>query len=350
MKHSVAILTIGLLAFTGERVARNFVSHPSASDMARAGARFLQLLNDDLRKKAKFTFDDAERYKWNFVPGAYPGVLLSEMSPEQRVAAHDLLRSALSSQGYLKVTSIFALDFILRQMSEKAGAPALFRDAERYSFAIFGEPDVTKPWGWRVQGHHVSLQFTSVSNELVCHTPMFLGANPATVKDGPSAGLRVLAFEEDLGRALVKSLSNEQKSIAIIDTKAPADIILGPSRKTDFMSKPVGIAASKLDAEQKKLLISLLELYIHNLHPDLSAPERARILDGSFDTTYFAWAGGTSPGEGHYYRLHSPLFIIEYDNTQDGANHPHTVWRDPSRDFGGDPLAEHLRKEHGAKK
>lgn len=347
---------IGLLALAGERAARGALASSSpvesqtSAAMASAARTWLASLGPDLAKKATFPFDGAERYNWNFLPGEYPGVMLAQMSPAQRSAAHELLRSALSSQGYLKTTSIFALENVLREISEKAGRPAPHRDPLLYSFAVFGEPDMNKPWGWRMQGHHVSLQFTSVDGDVVCHTPMFYGAHPATVPEGPFAGLRVLGFEEDLGRALVKSLSDVQRKQATLEGKIPDDIVLGPGRAAGELKHPAGLRAAEMTTAQKTLLISLVDQYITNLRPDLAGAERARILEWRVDDITFAWAGGLEPGMPHYYRLHSPLFIVEYDNTQDGANHPHTVWRDPARDFGGDPLAEHLKKDHGAGK
>jgi hypothetical protein len=344
-KAGICLFLAGAAALATGRALRDPVG-PGPDDMTAAARRFLDSLGPDLRRKAQFPFADAERMNWNFLPGEYPGVTLAAMSAAQRAAAHGLLRSALSAQGYLKVTSVFALDLLLRQMSEKAGVPAPGRDPERYSFAVFGDPGSEKPWGWRVQGHHASVQFTSVTNEIVCHTPMFLGANPSEVREGTASGLKVLAAEEDLARKLIKSLDADQRKRALISEKAPSEVALVPSRPANFLKSPVGLPASSMTVSQRATLAALLDVYINNLAPELAAAERRRISGDAIDAVHFAWAGGLEPGEGHYYRLHSDAFAIEYDNTQDGANHIHTVWHDLARDFGGDPLAEHLKHDH----
>jgi len=186
----------------------------------------------------------------------------------------------------------------------------------------------------------VALNFTIVNGQAVATAPEFLGANPATVADGPHKGLRVLAVEEDLGRQLVKSLSPEQKTAAVISDRAPREIITGNSRKIS-VTQPAGIAAGKLTPEQKKLLRDLIEECAHRLRLELAEQDLQKIDAAGFDNVFFAWAGGTEPGEGHYYRIQGPRFMIEYDNTQNHANHIHTVWRDPANDFGEDLLRKH---------
>lgn len=351
-----AIFSIGLAAFVafgGAEALRNksaFVinagSRPAA-EIADAARAFLATLPSELAGKVKFKIEDAERLQWNFLPGRYPGLLISEMNAAQRAAAHTLLRSALSSQGYLKVTSIFSLDRILREISEKAGAPAEFRDPERYSFAIFGEPGAAAAWSFRVQGHHVSLQFSLLDGEVAGFTPMFLGANPHVVRDGQSAGLSVLGLEEEMARKLIKSLDAEQRTVALIDSNAPVDILQMPGRAAGFAGRPAGIPAARLSAAQRELFQLLIELYINNLRPEFAESERRALAAAALENVYFAWAGGFERGQGHYYRIQTPAFVIEYDNTQDGASHAHTVWRDLTRDFGGDPLAQHIRSAHG---
>ncbi len=314
--------------------------------MRDAAAAFLASLDDGLRAKAQFAFAAKERTEWNFVPGSYPGVVLGELSLPQRRAAHALLRSALSARGYLKVTSIFALDLVLRQMAEERGGKAPHRDPERYAFAVFGTPSAESPWGWRVQGHHVSIHFTAATREVVAVTPAFLGANPAEVREGPSAGLRVLAAEEDLARALLTSLAPELRARAVIEEEAPADVILGPGRRADLLGAPKGLPGSAMDASQCATLALLLDEYARNLRPELAEQALSRMGAADLGSVHFAWAGSLEPGKPHYYRLHGPTFVIEYDNTQDGANHVHTVWRDLTRDFGADALRDHLEHDH----
>jgi hypothetical protein len=315
-------------------------------EIAAAAQAFLESLDEAKRGRAQFAFDDPERLTWGFVPAKYEGVRLGEMTLEQRRAAHALLRSALSAKGYLKATTIFALDGVLRAIAEAAGRQAAHRDPEHYAFAIFGKPSADGAWGWCVQGHHLSLHFTGAGGELTAHTPAFRGANPAEVRSGPLAGLRALAAEEDLGRRLVRSLDDEQRRIAVIAAQAPADVILGPARDARSLGEPAGLPVARMDDAQRALVAALLDEYATDLRGELAGRELARIRDAGIERIHFAWAGGFAPGEGHYYRLHGPTFVIEYDNTQDGANHIHTVWRDPQRDFGGDPLREHLERDH----
>ncbi len=319
----------------------------AAAAMAQAARAFLDGLSPEQQRQATFAFDDAERQKWGFVPGRYPGVPLGELSPPQKELAHGLLRSSLSSAGYLKATSIVRLELILRELSEQRGQAAPHRDPERYSIAVFGAPGVDRPWSWRIQGHHLSLHFCGVQGELVATTPAFLGANPHVVRHGPLAGLRVLGAEEDLARALLASLDGKQRERAVIAADAPADVILGPGRAATFLGEPQGLPGALMDAAQRALLWRIVREYVENLRPEFAEAQLARITAADPDRIAFAWAGSAAPGQPHYYRLHGPTFVIEYDNTQDDSNHVHTVFRDLERDFGGDLLRQHLQQGHG---
>ncbi|MCC6426754.1 MAG: DUF3500 domain-containing protein [Phycisphaerales bacterium] len=313
--------------------------------MAEAGDRFVQSLGDDLRKVAVFSLDSPARLDWHYVPRTRPGVKLSQLGEAQKKAMHDLLRSALSSRGYLKTTGIIQLESILRDLTVVRGGDGEFRNPGNFVIAVFGEPKVDAPWGWKIEGHHISLNFTAGTGEVVASTPAFLGANPATVPSGPHAGWRVLEAEEDLGRRLLASLSAEQRKEAIFSDTAPADIVLSPGRALD-LGEAKGVAYGTMTADQQKLLVALIEEYAHNLEHDLARAQMDRIRAKGLDSVRFAWAGGDQPGQGHYYRIHGPTFIIEYDNTQDGANHVHTAWRDLEHDFGVDLLRAHYEKDH----
>lgn len=343
----LVLVACSALVAAGWQNSRPVAALPSgegaAASMESAARKFLGLLGEEQRKKAQFELQSSEREKWGFVPNVYPGIGVFELSAAQRDAAHALLRSTLSAKGYLATTAIFSLDGILREMERTRGREAPHRDPERYFFAVFGDPSGTSPWGWRVQGHHVSLHFSSVEGA-VSVTPLFLGANPANVREGTMTGLRVLASEEDLGRALVKSLDEKQRKRATLQAEAPADVILGPGRAADFLGEPKGLPGVEMNSAQREVLAALLDLYTATLRADLAQGERIRMTARGLDEIYFSWAGGTEPGQGHYYRIHGPEFVLEYDNTQDGANHVHTVWRDRRRDFGQDLLAEHLRR------
>jgi len=215
-----------------------------------------------------------------------------------------------------------------------------------YYVSIFGEPTPTGTWGWRVEGHHLSVNFTLNQGTVVGATPSFLGTNPGEVRSGPRAGLRVLAAEEDLARELVTSLNDEQRSLAVIDTKAPDDILTLAARKVEPLAS-AGLPLSRLDSKQKELAVRLAREYLGRLRGELADADFARIEKAGIDSIHFAWAGGLQRGARHYYRLQGPTFIFEYDNTQNDANHIHAVWREFQGDFGRDVLARHLQSEHG---
>jgi hypothetical protein len=273
------------------------------------------------------------------------GLTLREMSPEQRKDAHALLRSGLSAQGYEKSTNIISLEPVLKELEGPRGA--MVRDAQLYYFSVFGKPDPKGTWGWRVEGHHLSANFTIVKGEVFSGTPNFMGTNPAEVRQGPRKGLRVLAEDEDLGRALVKAFNEEQRKSVIFDQTAPKDIITANKRKV-MPLETAGLAASKMTREQATQLQGLVKTYITRLRGDLAEPDLKKIEKAGWDKVYFAWAGGIEKGEPHYYRVQGPTFLIEYDNTQNDANHIHAVLRDFDNDFGEDLLRQHYQEvPHG---
>lgn len=344
-----------LLAFTAatrfrpDVPAREMVN----TEMAAAARAFVDSLSKELREKAVVAFADPARKDWHFVPRTRPGVTLGELNDAQRAAAQGLLRSALSSQGVLKVNAIIDLENVLRELENgNAG-----RDPGKYTMTVYGEPSApspvltspppaVKPWGWKIEGHHISLNFTSSGRLVTSVTPAFLGTNPASVPRGPKAGQRILANEEDLGRALVTSLDAEQRKVAIIGEKALPDVILGPGRGFDE-APAAGLALSKMNAGQKEQVWRLIEEFARNLRAELAESELERIRAADVGLIHFAWAGSIKPGEGHYYRLRGPTFVIEYDNTQNNANHVHTLWHDLTRDFADDPLKGHYLQDHG---
>jgi hypothetical protein len=235
------------------------------------------------------------------------------------------------------------LERTLRRL-EKRPPNDEYRDPERYYLAIFGTPSEKSPWGWRFEGHHVSLNFSSVTGKLAV-TPAFLGTNPARVPEGPTKGLRVLAQEEDLARRLLTGLNAQQRRQAIIDEEAPADIITG-NQRTVSLARFEGLAYADMTADQRFLLEQLIRVYLDNMKPRIAQHQWQRMEDAGLDKLHFAWAGSAEPGQAHYYRIHGPTFLVEYDNTQNNANHIHTVWRDPANDFGRDLLRDHYENGH----
>jgi hypothetical protein len=317
--------------------------HAPAEAMAEAAQNFLAALTPEQRQKATFDLNDAERVNWHFVPRERKGLPFKEMTPAQRHLAHALLSTGLSHRGYVKATTIMSLEQILRDLEQGRGPT---RDPELYFVTIFGQPGARSTWGWRVEGHHLSVNFTLANGHAVS-APTFFGSNPAEVKTGPRQGLRVLAEEEDLARALVSSLSEAQRQQAIIQTDAPRDIITGADRKARRL-EPLGIGYAALNPEQQQRLRALVEAYAQRHRLELAAQDLEQIQQAGWDQVHFAWAGSLERGQGHYYRVQGPTFLLEYDNTQNDANHIHSVWRDLANDFGEDLLRKHYQETpHG---
>jgi hypothetical protein len=309
--------------------------------MTDAALNFIASLTPDQAQKARFAFSDDERLNWHFIPKPRNGLPLREMTPAQRHLANALLSAGLSQQGYIKATSIMSLEDVLRIIENDSGER---RNPEKYYFSVFGDPAPKGTWGFRIEGHHLSLNYT-LANGKVTGSPNFFGSNPAEVRTGPRKGLRILRAEEDLARELLASLNAGQKSAAIITSKAYDDILTGPSRKAVLEGQPSGLPAAKLNAKQRTLLRGLIEEYIHNM-PDQAAEARLALLDRARDNLNFAWAGVEERGGPHYYRVQSPDFLIEYDNTQNNSNHIHAVWREFKGDWGEDLLGDHYRSSH----
>jgi len=317
----------------------------SAEEMAQAAKNFLADLTPEQKEKVQFQFTDDERRNWHFIPRARKGLPVKEMTQPQRLLSQALLASGLSSRGYEKAVTIMSLEEVLAELEKgKTGTP--LRDPENYYFSIFGDPTAKGPWGWRVEGHHLSLNFANAGDEVISMTPSFFGSNPGEVREGPRAGLRLLAPEEDLARQLVKSLSDDQRKVAIIMAEAPKDIINVPGRNE--RTNPDGLAQDKMTPEQTATLVSLIKTYLGRHRVDLAHDDWEKIEKTGLDKIHFAWAGGTEPGQPHYYRVQGPGFVLEYDNTQNNANHIHSVWRDFNNDFGGDVLKAHYEEAHSA--
>ena len=316
------------------------------SEMTAAAKHFLASLSDDQRATATFEFKSDERENWHFIPKDRKGVTLGNLKPAQRHLAFALLQSGLSNRGFSKATTIMSLEQILQELE---GPNRRFpRDPELYHVSIFGTPDAQGTWGWRFEGHHLSLNFTLVKGRFAAGTPSFMGTNPAEVRQGPRAGLRVLAAEEDLARELLASLNAGQLKQALIQTNAPDDILTVANRTAD-VGQARGLAFSDMNAAQKKLLNRIIDEYVGRLRGDLAVADLAKIDAAGRGRIRFAWAGSSQRGQRHYYRVHGPSFLLEYDNTQNDANHIHAVWRDFANDFGRDLLKEHLEHSHKSK-
>jgi hypothetical protein len=308
----------------------------------RAANTFLKSLPAELRGRASFPLDSSERTAWYFVPRDRVGVRLLDLDDQQSELLGPLLATALGPEGLLEARGVMKHENILRRVETEAGvADVTRRDPGHYYTSVFGRPSGASPWGWRFEGHHLSINVTQLPGQAPIVAPVFIGANPARVLTGPQTGYRLLAQEEDLGRALMTSLPDDKRKAAMISDTAFGEIVTGNDPKVRPLEME-GLAAGSMSAQEKAQLRTLIELYVGRVNPASAQEALARLERAGFDKIRFGWAGSIESGEKHYYRVHGPTLLIEYDNTQNDANHIHTVYRDLDRDFGGDALRAHL--------
>ncbi len=308
---------------------------PPGARMRAAAEAVVASVEPGKRARLVLPLADPQRTEWHYTPRSRPGLAFGELDAAQRDAVHRLLRTALSSVGHRKVLNIIELELVLREI-ETFG---LLRDPGKYSVVFFGAPGASQPWGWRFEGHHLSLNFTLRGDAAVATTPSFFGANPAEVRKGPRQGLRVLAAEEDEARKLLGSLDAAQRRAAIVNSRSYGDIVTAARDRVAPLDNR-GVEARALGEAQKAQLKKLIETYADSFEPQLRADRIARAGE-DFDAVRFAWAGPTERGKPHYYRVQGARFLIEYDSSQNDGNHVHTVWRDYDGDFGRDLLREH---------
>jgi len=308
----------------------------------RAAAEALVASVDPARRaKLVLPFDDALRSDWHYTPRSRPGLSFADLDARQREAVHRLLKTALSEIGHRKLVNIIELELVLR---ETQFGLSFMRDPEKYAVVFFGAPDAVKPWGWRFEGHHLSLSFT-LRGDRIATTPSFFGANPAEVRAGPKKGLRALSAEEDEARKLLALFDEGQKRTVVIDARSYGDIVTANRDRAAPIDNR-GLEVKAMNPGQRAQLRKVIEVYAGNFEPALRAARLARVDDG-FENVRFAWAGATARGSGpHYYRIQGPRFLIEYDASQDDGNHIHTVWRDYDGDFGRDLLRDHYTLHH----
>ncbi|HVE73324.1 MAG TPA: DUF3500 domain-containing protein [Thermoanaerobaculia bacterium] len=292
---------------------------------------FLSSLSPSARRKALIRFSDDERFDWHYFPRWRSGLPIGDLNKDQTARLHSFLRANLGPAGHRKAAGVIELEAIL---GDREGS--WFRSPGRYYFSLFGDP-AAPPWGWRFEGHHLSLNVTQTPRG-TSYTPMFLGANPSRVPSGARAGWELLRDEEHKGRAFLQSLDAGQRAKAIISARAPADIVTGTDRSFR-LQKFEGLAASAMTERQRQALLALVRVYVDNAPQSIADAEIGKIRRAGIEKLHFAWAGGAQPGQPHYYRIHGPTVLIEYDNTF--GNHIHTVWRNPHGDFGDDVLARH---------
>jgi Protein of unknown function (DUF3500) len=311
----------------------------STLDTMRARlAAFVRHLDEGQRATACHAFSDDAMRRWiEYRPRPRPGVPLADLTGPGRKAAHQLLATALSPHAYAQAMTIVALEEVLDRAEDWARG----RHSEDYWLVVFGDPDRDQPWGWRFEGHHISVTMT-VDGDRVYPTPVFLGANPALISYAAHPVVRPLAPEEEVARALLDALDPDERSLAVTADEAPADITSEQRGRVRPVT-PLGVPGHRLGPTARALLDRLVAVYLDRLPPELARAEAARV---DRDELHFAWAGPAHPGAGHYYRVQAPDLLIEYDNTQNNANHAHTVLRRPDSDFGGDVLSAHHAEAH----
>ena len=311
----------------------------AAKEMAGAATAFLAALDGDQRPKATFPFEADSRFEFRYTPRPRTGLPLKAMNEAQRAKAHALVKTGLSLRGYATASTIIDLENVLKVL--EAGRTGPTRDPELYYLSIYGAPGAS-PWGWKFEGHHVSVNFTVVDGKPVAFAPTFFGANPAVVRDGPKQGTRALRDEEEAGRALLLSFGEAQRAKVVFDVKAPGEMITAEGR--DAKTLPAaGVTYAEMSPAQRKLLEKILDVYLGRVAPELGQTRLAAVQKAGMDAITFGWAGVAEVGGPHYYRVQGPTFLIEYDNTQNDNNHIHSVWRDFDGDFGRDLLREHYK-------
>jgi Protein of unknown function (DUF3500) len=341
MAVTLALGIAGAIALA-QRAPDPVAAEPALSaDMAEAARRFLSSLTPAQRARAVFAATADERLRWHYVPQQRPGVTFKELNDAQRALAYAFLNTALSRRGFLKATGVMVLDEVLRRRDGSS-----IRDAGLYYVTVFGEPSTSATWGFRVEGHHLSLNLTLAGGVQPVEAPAFFGAAPSRVESGILADTRVLGREEDLGFQLFASLDAAQRKTATFQASAPDDILTRPGAKLAALP---GLPADRMTPPQRKLFDALLDELLGTLPRELADRERARITASPAADLVFTWAGGAAPGQPHYFRLAGPSFLYEFDNTQGSANHVHTVWhaREPAGgDFGVDLLRQHYTQSH----
>ena len=314
----------------------------SRATMADLVAAFVESLSEEQRRRTLWPFDKKERFNWHYVPRDRAGLTIQTMGAASKSALHDLLRHALSEAGYRKAVDVMSLEQPLGLIENHQ---RFYRNPENYSVTVFGTPG-RLPWGWRIEGHHLSLNFTAVTEELFGVTPAFWGANPARVPEGyPMAGHRTLGHETDLSYALIRSLGEAERARAIIARSSLGNIITEPGRE-DALRERQGLPLAAMDEGGRNLALELLGIYAGNLRGELAAAELARVREAGVDAIHFAWGGPLEEGHPNYWRLHGPITLVEYDNTQNNANHIHSVWHDLTNNWGRDLLREHYAHGH----
>ncbi|CAI7989392.1 hypothetical protein GBAR_LOCUS197 [Geodia barretti] len=308
--------------------------------MSDAASAWMDSLDSEQRSKATFHYMDGERIFWYYPPLNRHGLPLRDMDGNQRNLALSLLATGLTDETNRQANLIIEHEEVLGPLEAESGHVTWPRDPELYYWTVFGDPTGSDPWGWRAEGHHLSVHYSVWGDQILAVTPFFLGANPAEVRKGPKLGQRILGQREDLAIELMASLDAGQRGKAIIHDNAPWDI-LGYNSSKQAIHNDEGLAARDLNGTQKEMLMTLISEYVGGVPEPVAADRMARIRDTGLDDYRLVWAGALDRSRDHYYRIHGGQFIVEFDNIQNGANHIHSVWRDVENDFAQDVLRDH---------
>jgi len=309
------------------------------AEIAQACQQWLDSLAAEQKARGTFDFLDGERIFWYYPPVNRHGLPLRDMDHSQRKLAYRIMESSLAPDSYQKACQIIDHELVLGPLEQEEGHVTFHRDPELYYWTIFGEPGGDGPWGWRAEGHHISLHINAWKDQVISITPFFFGANPAEVRQGPKQGLRILDKREDLAFELVNSLDREQKAKAIIRQKAPWDILMYNASRA-VVHDNEGLAGSQMSGTQKETLMALISEYVNQVRSEIAQDKMAELQQQGLDDFRVVWAGGTDRSQDHYYRIHGGNFIVEFDNIQNANNHIHSVWRDVANDFAEDVMRD----------
>ena len=313
--------------------------------MVDAARRWVASLDSDQRGKATYHYMDGERLFWYYPPLNRHGLPLRDMNEQQRGHAMDLLATGLTDESNQQAQSIIEHELVLGPLEAEWGQVTWPRDPELYYWTVFGDPGRHDPWGWRVEGHHLSVHYSVWGDQVIAVTPFFFGVNPAEVRKGPKEGLRILGRREDLAIELIGSLDAGQRGKAVIHDKAPWDI-LGYNSSKQALHDEEGLAGHEMNGTQREILMALIGEYVNGAPAPVAEQRLATIRETGLDDYRLVWAGGLDRSRDHYYRIHGGQFIVEFDNVQNEANHIHSVWREVENDFAQDVLRDHRMLYH----
>ena len=324
------------------------LTHPHAkvsAAMVDSARRWLASLDSAQRDKATYHYLDGERIFWYYPPLNRHGLPLRDMTEPQRALALELMATGLTDETNRQANLIIEHELVLGPLEQEWNQVTFVRDPELYYWTVFGEPGRHDPWGWRVEGHHLSVHYSVWGDQVLAVTPFFLGANPAEVRKGPKEGLRILGRREDLAIELMASLDAGQRGKAVIHDQAPWDI-LGYNTSKQPVHNDEGLAARDMNGTQQEILMTLIAEYVNGAPAPVAEQRLATIRESGLDDFRLVWAGGLDRSRDHYYRIHGGQFIVEFDNIQNEANHIHSVWRDVENDFAADVLRDHRLMYH----